>query len=148
MDFCVGLLDSKINSEKICLADSATTHTILRDQKYLSHIILIEANVNTISGSVDLIDDFRRATIMLPCGKIFHINDALYSVRSRKNLLSFKDTRHNGYHIETTYDNNKEYLCITHIVSSQKLVVEKSSVFSSGLYYTTITTIELNMVMS
>ena len=85
---------------------------------------------------------------MLPCGKIFHINDALYSVRSRRNLLSFKDTRHNGYHIETTYDNNKEYLCITHIVSSQKLVVEKLSVFSLGLYYTTITTIELNMVMS
>ena len=27
-----------------------------------------------------------------------------------KNMLSFKDIRHNGYHIETTYDNNKEYL--------------------------------------
>ena len=85
---------------------------------------------------------------MLPCGTIFHINDALYSVRSRRNLLSLKDIRHNGYHIETTYDNNKEYLCITHIVSSQKLVVEKLSAFSLGLYYTTITTIELNMVMS
>ena len=85
---------------------------------------------------------------MLPCGTIFHINDALYSVRSRRNLLSFKDIPHNGYHIETTYDNNKEYLCITHIVSSQKLVAEKLPAFSSGLYYTTITTIELNMVMS
>ena len=63
-------------------------------------------------------------------------------------MLSFKDIRHNGYYIETTYDNNKEYLCITYIVSSQKLVVEKLSAFSSGLYYTTITTIELNMVIS
>ena len=35
-----------------------------------------------------------------------------------------------------------------HIVSSQKLVVEKLPAFSSGLYYITITTIELNMVMS
>ena len=56
--------------------------------------------------------------------------------------------RRNGYHIKTTYDNNKEYLCITYIVSSQKLVMEKLSTFSSGLYYFTITTIELNMVMS
>ena len=85
---------------------------------------------------------------MLSCDTIFHINNALYSVRSRRNLLSFKDIHHNGYHIETTYDNNKEYLCITHIVSSQKLVAEKLSAISSGLYYTTITTIELNMMMS
>ena len=78
---------------------------------------------------------------MLPCDMIFHINDALYSVRSKRNMLSFKDIRYNEYHIETTYNNNKEYLCITHVVSSQKLVVEKLPVFSSGLYYTTITTI-------
>ena len=85
---------------------------------------------------------------MLPCGTTFLINDALYSVRSRRNLLSLKDIRHNGYHIKTTYENDKEYLCITHIISSLKLVVEKLSTFSSELYYTTITTIELNMVMS
>ena len=95
MDLCVGSLGSKINGGEICLADSATTHTIIRDQKYFSHITLVEANVNTISGPTDLIDGFERATIMLPCGTIFHINDALYSVRSRRNLLSFKDIRHN-----------------------------------------------------
>ena len=107
-----------------CLADSATAHTILRDQKYFSHMSLVEANVNTISGPADLIDGSERATIMLPCGTIFHINDVLYPIRSTRNMLSFKDIRHNGSHIETTYDNDKEYLCITHIVSSQKLVVE------------------------
>ena len=148
MDICVGSLSSKINGGEICLTDNVTTHTILRDQKYFSHITLVEANVNTILGPADLIDGSGRATIMLPCDTIFHINDASYSVRSRRNLLSFKDIRHNGYHIETTYDNNKEYLCITHIVSSQKLVVEKLFAFSLGLYYTTIITIELNMVMS
>ena len=94
-----------------------------------------------------MIDGFERATIMLPCDTIFHINDALYSIKSKRNLLSFKDIRHNGYHIETTYENNKEYLYITHIVSSQKLVVEKLPAFSLGLYYTTLTTIELNMMM-
>ena len=148
MDLCVGSLGSKINGGEICIADSATTHTILWDQKYFSHITLVEDNVNTISGHADLIDGPGRATIMLPCSTIFHINNVLYSVISKRNLLSFKDIRHNGYHIETTYNNNKEYLCITHIVSSQNLVVEKLSAFSSGVYYTTITTIELNMVMS
>ena len=59
MDLCVGSFGSKI-----CLADSATTHTILRDQIYFSHITLVEANVNTISGLADLIDSFRKATIM------------------------------------------------------------------------------------
>ena len=148
MDLCVGSLGSKINGGEICLADNASTHTILRDQKYFSHITLVEANVNTISGLADLIDGSGRATILLPCGTIFHINDALYSVISIRNLLSFKDIRRNRYHIETTYDNNKEDLCITHIISSQNLVVEKLPAFSLGLYYITITTIELNMVMS
>ena len=133
MDLCVGSLGSKINGGDICLVDSATTRTILRDQKYFSHITLVEANVDTISSPTDLIDGSGIATILLPCGTIFHINDALYSVKSRRNLLSSKDIRHNGYHIETTYDNNKEYLCITHIVSSQKLVVEKLPAFSSRL---------------
>ena len=131
MDPCVGSLGSKINGGKISIADSVITHTILRNQKYFSHITLVETNVNTISGPTDLNDGSGRATIMLPCDTIFHINDVLYSVRFRRNLLSFKDIRHNGYHIETTYDNNKEYLCITHIVSSQKLVVEKLPAFSS-----------------
>ena len=52
MDLCVGSLDSKINGGEICRADSATTHTILRNQKYFSHITLVETNVNTISGLV------------------------------------------------------------------------------------------------
>ena len=80
MNHCVGSLGSKINGGEICLADSATTHTILRDQKYFSHITLVEANVNTISGPAYLIDGSGRATIMLPCGTIFHINDALEEI--------------------------------------------------------------------
>ena len=64
----------------------------------------MKANVNTISGPTDLIDGSRRATIMLPCDTIFHINDALYSVK----FISFTDIHHNGYHFETTYDNKKK----------------------------------------
>ena len=89
MDIYVGLLGSKINGGEICLSDSATTHISLRDQKYFSHITLVEANVNTISGLADLTDGSRRATIMLPCGTIFHINDALDSIISKKQSAKF-----------------------------------------------------------
>ena len=45
------------------------------------------------------------------------IEEALYSEKSQRNLMSFKDIRKNGYHIETTNESNVEYLCITTIVS-------------------------------
>ena len=49
---------------------------------------------------------------MLPNEIRFHINDALYSSKSIRNLLSFKDIRKNGYHIETMNEGNKESLYI------------------------------------
>ncbi|TYH08959.1 hypothetical protein ES288_A07G058700v1 [Gossypium darwinii] len=85
----------------MCLADSATTHTILKDKKYFSHLTMSNAHVNTISGSSKLIEGSGRAIILLPKGTKFIIDDALYSTKSQRNLLSFKDIRLNGYHIET-----------------------------------------------
>ncbi|KAI5317809.1 hypothetical protein L3X38_037516 [Prunus dulcis] len=99
------------NEEDICLADSATTHTILRDKKYFDNLHLSKAKVTTILGSANLIDGFGRAQILLPNGTQFTIDNALYSLRSRRNLLSFKDIQMNGYHIETRNDHNVEYLC-------------------------------------
>nr|GFA00186.1 hypothetical protein [Tanacetum cinerariifolium] len=43
-----------INDEDICLVDSATTHTILKKEKYLSRLNLQESNVNTVFGSAKL----------------------------------------------------------------------------------------------
>ena len=48
------LADSKVNNEDLCLADCAITHTILKHKKYLSTLTILEANVNTISGSINL----------------------------------------------------------------------------------------------
>ena len=78
---------------------------------------LIKANVSTISGTTNLVEDFGRANIMLPNGTRFHINDALYFSKFRRNLTSFKDIRRNGYHIETMNENNVEYIYITSIIS-------------------------------
>ena len=110
---------------------------------------LIKANVSTISGTTtNLVEGFRRANIMLLNGTRFHINNALYSSKSRKNLLSFKDIRRNEYHIETMDENNVEYLYITSIISSQKLIMEKLLVVSSRLYHTIIMPIESYVVIN
>ena len=63
-------------------------------------------------------------------------------------MLSFKDIRRNGYHIETMNEGNKECLYITSIISGKKIVAEKLSAFSSGLYHTTIKSIESNIVVN
>ena len=84
---------------------------------------------------------------MLPKGKKFCIDDTLYSSKSKRNLLSFKDIRSNGYHIETNNEGNEEYLYITSIVLRQKLILEKLHIFSNELYYTTLRSIEANVVV-
>ena len=54
----------KKNTGDICLANSATTHTILRNQKYFLNLTLLKTNVNTISGPADLIKGSDRAMIL------------------------------------------------------------------------------------
>ena len=137
-----------MNEDDVCLADCAATHTILRDKRYFLELILIKANVSTISGTTNLVEGSRRANITLPNGTRFPINDALYSSKSKRNLLSFKDIHRNGYHIQTMNEDNVGYLYITSIISGQKLIMEKLPTFSSGLYHTTIKSIESYVVMN
>ncbi len=62
-------------NEDMCLIDSATTHTILRDKKYFSHLTISSANLNTIAGNTKLIEDTGSANIILPKGIKIIIND-------------------------------------------------------------------------
>ena len=100
------LFGLKMNKDDVCLVDCATTHTILRDKRYFLELTLMKVNVSTISGTTNLVEGSGIANITLPNGTRFHINDALYSSKSRRNLLSFKDIRRNGYHIETMNEDN------------------------------------------
>ena len=109
---------------------------------------LIKANVSTISSTTNLVEGPRRANITLPNGTRFHINDALYSSKFRRNLLGFKYVCRNGYHMETMNENNVEFLYITSIIFGQKLIMEKLLGFSSGLYRTTIKPIESYVVVN
>ncbi|KAA3477341.1 retroelement pol polyprotein-like [Gossypium australe] len=108
----------------------------------------MQASVSTISGSIKTIQGFERAAILLPRGTKFQINDALYSPKSPKNLLSFKDIRHNGYHIETISEENDEYLQITSIIQGNKIILEKLFTLFFGLYYTRISTIEAHAIIN
>jgi hypothetical protein len=127
-----------------CLVDSGITNTILKSKKYFSK--LSPAHVNIISDISNLIEDSGRAYILLLERTKLIINDAIYSSKSRRNLLSFKDIRRNGYHIKTMTKNNIEYLQITIIKYGQKIILEKLEALSSGLYCTNINSIESNMV--
>ena len=94
--------------------------------------------MTTISGVSKLIEGSGRAIILLPCGTRLIINDALYSSKSQRNLLSFKDVRQNGFHMETMNENVIEYLCIIRHESGLKRILERMPSQTSGLYYTYI----------
>ena len=68
-----------MNEGDVCLADYATTHTILQDKRYFIDLTLTNVNVSTISGTINLIEGPGRANIMIPNETRFHINEALYS---------------------------------------------------------------------
>ena len=71
---------------------------------------------NTISGNTKLIEGSGRANILLPRETKFIIEDALFSTKSQRNLLSFIDICLNGYHIKTMNERDTEYLYITSII--------------------------------
>jgi hypothetical protein len=138
--------DTSNNKDETCLVDSATTHTILNDRKHFSSLVKRETTISTISGTSKIIEGSGRANILLYGGTKLHIENALHSSKSYRNLLSFKDIRLNGYHIETRNKGGNEYLCITKRNLNKTCVLEKLPAFSSGLYYTYISTIETHVI--
>ena len=100
------LFGLKMTEDDVCLANCATTRTILRDERHFLKLTLIKANVSTIYGTTNLVEGSGRVNITLSNETRFHINDALYSRKSKRNLLSFKYIRRNVYHIETMNEDN------------------------------------------
>ena len=47
--------NNNTNAEK-CLIDSATTHSILSNKSYFTHIKPINTNLNTIAGTVNMVE--------------------------------------------------------------------------------------------
>ncbi|KAM1533780.1 hypothetical protein ACFX10_007647 [Malus domestica] len=136
------------SGEVSCLADSATTHTILHERHYFTNFIPKKAHFTTLSGSSNLIEGYGSARIMLSNGTILTIKETLYFPHSGRTLLSFRDIRDNQYHLETTEDHDSKFLCITSYEYGQKHIHKKLERLPSGLYITTIRGIEAHSVAS
>ena len=66
------------------------------------------------------------------------IEDALLYPDSTHTLISYRDIRKNGLHIETHDDNKEEFLLLTKDNGYGKQILEKIPSLSLGLYYTYI----------
>jgi hypothetical protein len=82
--------------EELCLVDSCTTNSILRETKYFQTLTKKTGNVLTIAGRDATIVGSGRATITLPMGTQVTIEDALLYPDSTRTLLSFRDIRKCG----------------------------------------------------
>ena len=49
---------------ELCLVDSATTHTILKNSKFFLNLQMAKANVSTIFGMTNIIEGSGRAYIL------------------------------------------------------------------------------------
>jgi hypothetical protein len=124
--------------EEMCLMDSYTTNTILREMKYFQNLRKRMGNILTIPGRDACIVGSRKATIMLPmCTQVIIENVLLYP-DSTHTLLSYRDIRKNGLHIVTHEENNKEYLLITKTNREGYDILERILFLPSGWYYTYI----------
>ena len=80
---------------------------------------MLQANVNTIPRITKLIEGTGKACIILPMGTKLVLNDALYSSKSRRNLINLKAI--------------KEFLCFITKNNEKKIMLKRMSVYSSGL---------------
>jgi hypothetical protein len=60
-----------------------------------------------------MIVDVGRAIITLPMGTQIIIKEALLYSDSIRTLVSYRDIRKNGFHVETHEENKEEYLVFT-----------------------------------
>jgi hypothetical protein len=124
--------------EEMCLVDSCTTNTILRETKYFQTITKRTGNILIITGRDTCIVGSGRATIILLMGTQVTIENALLYLDSIRTLLSYRDIHKNGLHIVTHEENNKESLLITKTNIDGYDILERIPYLLFGLYYTYI----------
>ncbi|GJV04362.1 disease resistance CC-NBS-LRR class family protein [Tanacetum coccineum] len=127
----------------LCIADSGVTHTILKSKKYFFELKLTKGTIDTISGPTNLISGVGKANIVLPNGTQLLIENALFSPKSKRNLLSFRNIYHNGYDTWSRTIGNKKYL---HIINDNQ-VFEKLPMLHYGLHYTHINVPQAHMAV-
>jgi hypothetical protein len=122
--------------EEMCLVDSCTTNSILRETKYFQTLTRRFRNVLTIARRDATIVGFGRATITFPNGTQVMIEVALLYPDSTRTLISFRDIRKSRLHVYTHENNKEEFLLITKCSGYGHEVLERIPSIASGLYYT------------
>jgi hypothetical protein len=124
--------------EEICLVDSCTTNTILREIKYFQTITKRTRNILAIVGCGACIVGSRKTTIIPSMGTQVIIKNALLYPDSTRTLLSYIDIRKNELCIVTHEENNEESLLVTKTNGDGFDILERIPSLPSGLYYTYI----------
>jgi hypothetical protein len=124
--------------EEMCLVNSCTTNTILREIKYFQTLTKRMGNILIITGHDTYIVGSEKTTIILPMYTQVTIENALLYPDSTRTLLSYRYIRKNGLHIVTHEENNKESLRVTKTNRDGYDFLETVPSLPSGLYYTYI----------
>jgi hypothetical protein len=124
--------------EEMCLVDSCTTNSILRETKYFQTLTQRFRNVLTIAGCDAMIVGSRRAIITFSNGTQVMIEKALLYPDCTRTLISFRDIWKSGLHVCTHEDNKEEFLLITKSSGYGHEVIERIPSTPSELYYTYI----------
>jgi hypothetical protein len=124
--------------EEMCLVDSCTINSILREIKYFQTLTWRSENVLTIAGRDATIVGSGRATITFSNGTQITIKDVLMYPDSTRTLISFRDIGKSGLYVCTHEDNKEEFLLITESSRYGHEVLKRISSTQSGLYYTYI----------
>jgi hypothetical protein len=86
-------------NEEICLVDSCTINTILRETKYFQTLTKRTRNILTITGHDACIVGSEKVAIILLMGTQLTIENALLYPDSTHTLLTYRYIRKNGLHI-------------------------------------------------
>jgi hypothetical protein len=122
----------------MCLVDSCTINSILKEIKYFQTLIRRTVNILTITGHDMNIVGSGQATIVIPMSTQVTIENALLYPDSTRTLLSYRDIRKNGLHVITHEENNEEFLHIIKKNGDDHNILEKIPSLPSRLYYTYI----------
>jgi hypothetical protein len=83
----------------MCLVDSCTTNTILRETKYFQTLTKRTGNILTFAEHDACIVGSKKATIILLMDTQVTIENVVLYPDSTHTLLSYRDIRKNGLHI-------------------------------------------------
>jgi hypothetical protein len=119
----------------MCLVNSCTTNSILREIKYFQTLTRRSKNVLTIIGRDATIIGSERSTITFPNGTQVTIEDSLLYPDSTRTLISLRDIRKSELHGCTHKDNKDEFLLISKSSGYGHEILERIPSTPSELYW-------------